>query len=204
MLSRNKQGERRLSPSQYKLLLTAHVVVSVGWLGVVLAKIVLKVFAMTTGAPEIAAALYVATERLNIAFPPLAIGTIVTGVLLSLGTKWGLVQHYWVATKIVLTVGVIATAVQLGTRIPQPTGRAVEESTILGLASSPMVLLLSLSIAHLIMLLAATVLSTYKPWGKTWFGRRRAVQPRGGRAILATMDRTGSARGGQQLGEPVE
>ena len=204
MLSRNKQGERRLSPSQYKLLLTAHVVVSVGWLGVVLAKIVLKVFAMTTGAPEIAAALYVATERLNIAFPPLAIGTIVTGVLLSLGTKWGLVQHYWVATKIVLTVGVIATAVQLGTRIPQPTGRAVEESTILGLASSPMVLLLSLSIAHLIMLLAATVLSTYKPWGKTWFGRRRAVQPRGGHAILAAMDRTGAARGGRQLGEPVE
>ena len=204
MLSRNKQGERRLSPSQYKLLLTAHVVVSVGWLGVVLAKIVLKVFAMTTGDAAIAEALYFAAGRLNLAFPPLALSTIATGVVLSLGTKWGLVQHYWVATKIVLTVGVIATAVQLGTRIPQPTGRAVEESTILGLASSPMVLLLSLSIAHLIMLLAATVLSTYKPWGKTWFGRRRAVQPRGGHAILAAMDRTGAARGGRQLGEPVE
>ena len=151
-----------------------------------------------------AAALYFAAGRLNLAFPPLALGTIATGVLLSLGTKWGLVQHYWVATKIVLTFGVIVTAVQLGTRIPQPTGLAVDESTILGLASSPMVLLLSLTITHLLMLLAATVISTYKPWGKTWFGRRMAVQQRGGRAILATMDRTGAARGGQQLGEPVE
>ncbi len=204
MFSRNKQGERRLSPALYKLLLTAHIVVSVGWLGVVLAKIALKVFAMTTGDSAIAEALYFATGRLNLAFPPLALSTIATGVLLSLGTKWGLVQHYWVATKIVLTFGVIATAVQLGTRIPQPTGRAVEESTVLGLASSPMVLLLSLSITHLLMLLAATVLSTYKPWGKTWFGRRTAVQPRGGRAILAMTERTGSARGRRQLGEPVE
>ena len=204
MFSRNKQGERRLSPSLYKLLLTAHIVVSVGWLGVVIAKIALKVFAMTTGDTAMADALYFAAGRLNLAFPPLALSTIATGVLLSLGTKWGLVQHYWVATKIVLTFGVIATAVQLGTRIPQPTGRAVDESTILGLASSPAALLLTLSIAHLLMLLAATVTSMYKPWGRTWFGRRKAVRPRAGHAILAARGRATAARGGQHLGEPVE
>ena len=204
MLSRNKQGERRWSPEAFKLLLTAHLIVSVGWLGVVIAKIALKLFAMTTGDPAVYDALYLATGRLNLAFPPLAIGTIATGVLLSLGTKWGLIRHYWVATKIVLTFGVIITAVQLGTRIPRPSGRAMDDGASPGLLASPMALLLALSITHLLMLVAATILSTYKPWGKTWFGRRDAVRPRVGRAILGTADRTRPARRGQQLGEPAE
>jgi hypothetical protein len=204
MLSRNKQGERRWSPATFKLLLTTHVIVSVGWLGVVIAKIVLKIIAMTTSDPASFDALVFAAGRLSFAFPPLAIATIVTGVLLSIGTKWGLIQHYWVATKIVLTFGVIITAVQLGTRIPQPRSQVVDNSRFLGLPASPMALLFALTIAHLVMLMIATILSTHKPWGKTWFGRRKAVQPQRGRAILETADRTGSARGHQPLGEPVE
>jgi len=39
--ARNQQGERRVSPSLYRLLLTAHIITSVGWLGVVFAKVVL-------------------------------------------------------------------------------------------------------------------------------------------------------------------
>lgn len=204
VFSRNKQGERRWSPGTFKFLLTAHVIVSVGWLGVVIAKIVLKIIALASSDPTGFDALYFAAGRLSFAFPPLAIATIVTGVLLSLGTKWGLIQHYWVATKIVLTFGVIITAVQLGTRIPQPVSGAANESTFLGLPASPMALLFALTITHLVMLIVATVLSTYKPWGKTWFGRRKAVHPQSGRAILATAGGTGSTRRGQQLGEPVE
>jgi hypothetical protein len=118
-ISRSQRAERRVSPSRYKLLLTAHIMISVGWLGVVFAKLVLGLGAVTTGAPDVAAALYASMNAVNVAFPPLAIGTVVSGVLLSLGTKWGLVQHYWVATKLALTVGVIATAVQLGDRLVQ-------------------------------------------------------------------------------------
>jgi hypothetical protein len=178
LFSRTKQGERRLSPAFYRLSLAAHIVVSVGWLGVVCAKITLKLIAITTSAPGAANALAAASERLNVAFPPLAIGTVVTGVLLSLGTKWGLLQHYWVVTKIALTVGVIATAVQIGSRIPQTSAAAVDGGTILGIASSlssPAILLLSLSVTHLLMLGMATVLSVYKPWGKTWLGRRKSA-----------------------------
>jgi hypothetical protein len=178
LFSRTKQGERRLSPAFYKLLLAAHIVVSVGWLGVVCAKVTLKLIAITTGTPGVADALYIASERLNVAFPPLAIGTVVTGVLLSLGTKWGLIQHYWVVTKIALTVVVIATAVQIGSRIPQPSAAAMDGGTILGVASSPAILLLSQSVTHVLMLGVATVVSVYKPWGKTWLGRRKgAVRP---------------------------
>jgi hypothetical protein len=179
MITSSKNGERRVSPSLYRVLLTSHIVVSVGWLGVVLAKVVLGALALTAGAPESAAALATAMWRLNVAFPPVAIGTIVTGVLLSLGTKWGLIQHYWVATKLALTVGVIVTAVRLGDRfVQQSTGASLAQAptsgTLLDISSSGIALLLALAATHLVMLVVATVLSVYKPWGKTWFGRRKA------------------------------
>jgi hypothetical protein len=180
VFARNKQGERRVSPALYKLLLAAHIAVSGGWLGLVVAKVVLGLVAVTTNDRTVAGALVLAMNAVNVAFPPLAIGTLVTGVLLSLGTKWGLLQHYWVATKLVLTVGVIVTAVQIGGRLVEPSlaaasGPAADGGTLLGLASAP-TLLISLSVAHLLMLAAATVISVYKPWGKTWFGRRKTAR----------------------------
>jgi hypothetical protein len=105
LFSRNKRGERRASPRVYRLLLTMHIIVSVGWLGIVFAKLVLGLRAMTSNAPGVSDALYLSMGVVNIAFPPAAIGTLVTGVLLSMDTKWGLLQHYWVATKLALSVG---------------------------------------------------------------------------------------------------
>jgi hypothetical protein len=174
------RGVRRFSPRVYKFLLTTHVVVSVGWLGITAAKLVLGLVAVLTGAPDRADGLYAAMGAINVAFPPVAIATLVTGVLLSLGTKWGLVRHYWVATKIALTVAVIVTAVQLEDRFvrqPLPTlsGR-MEAGTFLGSEPLLATLLLFLPVAHLLMLLVATVLSVYKPWGKTAWGRR-TVRP---------------------------
>jgi hypothetical protein len=51
--------------------------------------------------------------------------------------------------KLVLTMGVIGTAVQLGDRAT---------------------LLLSLAVAHVLMLAVATVISVSQTWGKTWLG----------------------------------
>lgn len=162
----------------YKLLLTSHIIVSVGWLGIVFVKLVLGIAAITTDESGVSGALYLSMEVVNVTFPPAAIGTIVTGVLLSLGTKWGLLRHYWVATKLTLTVGVIVTGIALVDRlIQQSIGQAMGDGTILGIASAPATLLISLSVAHALMLGIATIVSVYKPWGKTWFGRRKAVQP---------------------------
>jgi hypothetical protein len=51
LFSRNKRGERRASPRVYRLLLATHIIVSVGWLGIVFAKLVLGLRAMTSSAP---------------------------------------------------------------------------------------------------------------------------------------------------------
>ena len=85
---RNTRGEWRLSAPLYKLLLTMHITFSVGWLGIVAAKLVLAL-AATTAEPGVAGAMYVSMDVVNRVFPPAAIGTFVTGVLLALGTKWG-------------------------------------------------------------------------------------------------------------------
>jgi hypothetical protein len=185
VIVRNQRGERRVSPGAYKLLLTAHIMISGAWLGVVVAKVVLAFAAATAGAPDVSSPLYAATQVVNPVFPPAAIGTIVSGVLLSLGTRWGLLDYYWVVVKLVLTVGVIATAIQIGDRFVQQSialsgGPAASDGMFLGLAWAPL-LLISVSVAHALMLSAATVLSVYKPWGMTWYGRRalarREAQP---------------------------
>ena len=186
LFSRNKRGERQVPPPVYRFLLAAHVVVSGGWLGIAVAKLVLGLAAATSGAPAVSRPLYLSMEAVNFAFPPAAIATLVTGILLSLGTKWGLLKYYWVATKLALTVGVIATGFTLVDRlilrsISAPSAQIVGDDAVLGVPSAP-ALLISLSAAHVLMLGVATVLSVYKPWGKTppiWRKQRAPPGPKG-------------------------
>jgi hypothetical protein len=161
-------GQRRVTPRVYKLLLTTHIMTSVGWLGIVLAKLVLALAASTAASPDATDALLVGINSVNAAFAPASSGAIVSGVLLSLGTRWGLVRYYWVVAKLVLTVGVFGTAVQL---VPRIVGREVDEPMLLGLPWAPAVLL-GFAASHLLMLAGATALAVYKPWGTTWFARR--------------------------------
>ena len=168
MFQRNQHGERRVSPSTYKLLLTTHIAVSGAWLGVVVAKLALGIAAITAGPASPPATLYAAIRVVDPTFPPLAIATIISGVLLSLGTRWGLLTHTWVVTKIGLTVGVIATAVPLSDRFVRQAIAAPAPEIGLAQAVIP---LLVLSAAHALMLGTATILSVYKPWGKTWLVR---------------------------------
>ena len=174
MFCRNERGERRVSPRVYRLLLTAHIITSVGWLGVVFAKLVLALAAATAASPDVSAALLVALDAVNAAFAPASTGAIVSGVLLSLGTRWGLLQYYWVVAKLVLTVGVFGTAVQV---VPRIINLGVDEPTLLGLPWAPVVLL-AFAVIHLLMPATATALAVYKPWGKTWLGRRADARRR--------------------------
>ena len=39
-----------------------------------------------------------------IAVPPLSLGVLATGLLLGLGTRWGLVRYWWVLVKLILSL----------------------------------------------------------------------------------------------------
>ncbi|MGE3272982.1 MAG: DUF2269 domain-containing protein [Chloroflexota bacterium] len=174
MIVQTRQGERRLSASTYRFLLSAHIIVSVGWLGITVAKFALGIAASRAGEPATVAALVSAMSVLDRAFPPAAIATLVTGVALSLGTKWGLIQYYWIVVKLVLTILVPVSAIQFGDRFIWPALNAATAAQQLPGLLWGVNLLLVMAVAHLLMLGAASVISVYKPWGKTPFGRRAA------------------------------
>src|SRR5688572_7915094 len=92
-----------------KLMLTLHLTVSVGWLGAVLSYLALDVIATTGTDPVQLRASYIGMELVaSNVIVPLAFATLVTGLVMSLGTKWGLFRHYWVIVSLVLTLFAVA------------------------------------------------------------------------------------------------
>lgn len=170
------ERKRRLPPRLRKLVLAAHIIVSVGWLGIVVVMLVLSITAATTqdaGMSEATYALIGDVSDTLVAPPPasFSIAALLTGIVLSLGTKWGLFKHYWILAKLLLTVAVILSGIFLVDRWIQQAGADPSSG------SAP-VLLICASVAHLLMLGAATAISVYKPWGKTRLDRRGAVRRR--------------------------
>jgi hypothetical protein len=161
---------RRVSPGLYKLVLTTHVATSVSWLGVAATKLAIGLAIEAADTQERADALFLAIDAVNVAFPVMALASLISGVVLSLVTKYGLLRFYWVTTKLLLTIAVIITSVQIGPRITALMQNGVQEL--------PLRALLALTITHVVMLVGATVLSTYKPWSRTWLGRRQLLAQR--------------------------
>lgn len=180
--------KRRLSPRLRKLVLVAHIIVSVGWFGIVVTMLVLSIAAATAQDIEMSEAAYVLIDGVSdtLVVPPPAsfsIAALLTGIVLSLGTKWGLLKHYWILAKLLLTLAIILSGIFLVDRWIQQALAVAGESTASTVATSadagsaPMLLIYA-SVAHLLMLGAATVISVYKPWGVTRRGRRDATQLR--------------------------
>jgi hypothetical protein len=92
--------------------LTLHVASSVGWFGAVLVYLALGVGAVTSDDSALVAAVYLTMDWAAwVVLVPLAVASLVTGVVQSLVSPWGLLRHYWVVVKLVLTA--VATAALL-------------------------------------------------------------------------------------------
>src|SRR6266849_388716 len=101
-----------MSPRLRKLVLTAHVLASVGWFGAVAVFLALAVAGLTSRNAELARAAYLVMELTGwFVIVPLCVASLLTGLVSSLGTTWGLFRHYWVLIKLLMTVP--ATAVLL-------------------------------------------------------------------------------------------
>jgi hypothetical protein len=158
-----------VSPRVRRLALTAHVTVSVGWLGAVLAYLALALSGLSSPDARTASVAYPAMaligERVIV---PLAVASLATGLIQALGTEWGLLRHYWVLTKLLLTV--VGTLVLL---LPMPAVTHVAALVASGVDPGPARLPLVVHPAGgLAILLAATALSVHKPWGRTVRGTR--------------------------------
>jgi hypothetical protein len=108
---------------------------------------------------------------------PLSLASLLTGLIQSLGTPWGLFRHYWVLVKLFITV--IATALLLlHTRVIDYVAGAAAGMSLAGgdLRGARIQLAVDAALG-LVALLAATTLAIYKPPGMTPFARPRRPRP---------------------------
>lgn len=164
---------RRMKPPTRKLLLTVHIVFSVGWVGAVLAYLALAVTGLASGATPRITAAYLAMEMVaRWVIVPCSLLAVVSGVVQSLVTEWGLVRHYWIFVKLVLSVVATAILILHFRVIVQMAAHAAEAMVRPGEAMSLRVPLLVHAAGGLIVLLAITGISIFKPWGLTPWAHR--------------------------------
>lgn len=163
-----------MTPRVRKLALTTHVVSSIGWLGAVLVVLALAIIGLTTQDPQTVRGAYLVMEPIawSVLIPG-ALASLLSGIVQSLATAWGLLRHYWVVFKLVINV--LATIVLLlymqtlsitATMAADPT---VALADVRALGSSPRLH----AILATVLLLVATVLAIYKPKGMTRYGQRK-------------------------------
>lgn len=164
-------------PGLRKLVLTAHITTTVGWLGAIAAFLAVALIGLTSDEAQTVRGAYLVMERAAwLVLIPLAFASVLTGIVQSLITPWGLFQHYWVLFK--LLIGIFATVVLLMYMQTFSSMAAVagDPGADLGAVRnvSPA---LHASLA-LLLLLVATVLAVYKPRGITAYGRRVEAERR--------------------------
>jgi len=160
-----------LGPYSRKLALLAHIVCSVAWIGAVAAFLTLALVGLRSLDPLAVQSAYLAMEPVTwFVIVPLSFVSLFTGLLLSLGTQWGLFRHYWVLIKFIINVLSIAILL-MHTRIIHQVAVAATHMAFTDLYAAR-VKLMVVSLAALLALLLATGLSVYKPRGLTSYGWR--------------------------------
>jgi hypothetical protein len=110
---------------------------------------------------------------------PLAIASLLTGLIQSLATSWGLFRHYWVLAKFVLTAFVTVVLLAKMKLITYGAKLAGEEVMSRADLRAVGFELMIHSAAGLLVLLVPVVLSVYKPRGLTSYGRRKQQEQQG-------------------------
>ena len=151
----------------------AHVVLSLGWLGAVLAYLPFTIIGLTSTDPERVHAAYFAMKSIGwFVIVPLCAGALLSGLFQSLSTEWGLFRHYWIIAKLALTA--FATLVLLS-HLPAVSRMAAAATShalpVVEAAGRPAQFLVH-AVGGAVVLVVLTMLSTFKPWGRTPWSRR--------------------------------
>ncbi|APO68072.1 hypothetical protein IE4872_CH02462 [Rhizobium gallicum] len=171
-----------MTPGFRKIALVTHIISSVGSLGAVAGFLALAIVGLTSQDIPVTRSPYVAMEVIALfVVLPLVFASLLTGLVQALGTTWGLFRHYWVLVKLLLTLfTLIVLLLQMDGISYMAT--ASTETTLL---NTDLVGLRRSLVIHaaggLIVLLATTMLSVYKPHGMTRHGWRKHQERKGGR-----------------------
>lgn len=175
-----------MTPGFRKFALTVHLTTSVGWIGAVAAYLALDVTVATRQDAQTLRAAYLAMEWIaSWAIVPLALASLLTGLVMSLGTRWGLFRHYWVLISLVLTIVAVIVLQSETQTISRMAAIAADPTT-----SSDELRALPSTLVHsvggTVVLLVIQVLNVYKPRGLTPYGWRKQQEER--RAVRQPID----------------
>jgi hypothetical protein len=171
-----------MTPTLRKLNLTAHIALSVAWIGAAAAFLVLPVAGLTTQDESIVRGAYLSMDLICLySIVPLSFAALGTGLIQSLGTQWGLFRHYWVLAKFLLTTVAVAV-LQMHQFAAIKAAKIVLEAPVGTLSQVELRKLgfdlLRASGLGIVALLVVMTLSVYKPWGLTNYGWRKQDQRR--------------------------
>ena len=162
-----------MTPRLRKFALAAHIALSVGWIGAVAGYIALDVTAATGQDARTLRGVYLAMEVIAwYVIVPLALAALLTGLVMSLGTRWGLFRYYWVLISLLLTI--FATVVLLvETQTISDYAVVASDPATSGEELRALGSTLVHSVGGTIVLLVIVVLNVYKPRGMTRYGWRK-------------------------------
>lgn len=160
----------KITIRQKRWLLSAHLFCTVAWLGTALCSLILNLTALFPQDSHLLNAIYLQASILDVALlRGGALGAILTGLLLSVLTQWGLLRFYWIISKELISILCISVGVAISSWNDEAL--ALTASHGFQTASSPLYLTdrtwMFLGIAlQLISLSAVIVISVFKPWGQ--------------------------------------
>ncbi|ACF46028.1 conserved hypothetical protein [Prosthecochloris aestuarii DSM 271] len=160
---------KKMTPSQQKFLKFLHLVTAGLWLSCVFMLAMLPIIAMRLSSGDEIYLYNLVYHFIDMfILTPAAVLTLCTGLCYSLFTHWGFIRHGWLIYKWIVTLTIVVTGtVYLGPLV----------SDLLDIANTERIAALqnpyyiqgqtigiAASILNTILLLAAVLVSVYKPW----------------------------------------
>ncbi len=159
-----------MTPRLKKFALLTHITFSVGWFGAVVPYLALAIAGLTSHDARLVRSVCLSMELIGwYVIVPFSFAALLSGLVQSLGSQWGLLRHWWIAAKFLLTI----VAISVLFRHMQDVSRMAKE-TMLSKADFDFRPDFIHAAGGLLILLAAMTLSIFKPWGMTPYGQRRA------------------------------
>lgn len=161
-----------MTPRFQKFALLAHISFSVGWFGAIVPYLALAIAGLVSQDALMVRAVCVSMNLIGwFVIVPLSIAALLSGLVQSLVTRWGLLRHWWIVVKLMLTVVAVIILLEHMQHVSQ-LARMAKQMSLSGAVLRP-------ELVHagggLLVLLATITLSVFKPWGMTPYGQRRSA-----------------------------
>lgn len=165
----------RINRRWRRIWLVAHILSVSAWIGIDVMVAVLVGTSLASDDPKVVGLCFQALAYVVWPMLSAAVATLITGVILGWGTVHGIVKQKWVLTKLIINLvltTLIVIALQPGIDEVAARGADLVAGRTTDMAAGDMVYP---PVVSLVTLSFAVVLSVFKPWGRTRWGKRKAA-----------------------------